>query len=1020
MEVEGAVLDGLLEGLHSSSTVRRTTELHELHHKILQSGDILARFAIILPRMPSANLAVIGIDQISFEVTAQALFQTYRFYHDRRSREAVRLCLQALIATSTDIRCLSILGRMFEAETSKHRIASSSAFVLVEWGALFLQQYGLRAEAWKIYGHSLILSEARALDICLSTAIRRSVRQSALVVTQRALRKLLSNVAAGGDIIDMMISQLTATNSPLGLRSACLLDVVVGVCAQLRTCRASLEAKKSKIIAFYNRAVLGSRTAIPKHLAAAFHNLFSNFITSEEFRVDIIPALEKGLLRAPEVVLNDLVSPLVGSLPMAIDLTESLAKHLMKPLLSNLRSTNAAIRNGALSAFAIFIERCHDVDMLADIVDDILTPLTTSKIAAAEQRSLLARMISMLPFVSLRSKAICDGLVAIISKELNEGALNANIFALTRHVSFAFTPESSAFQDMNHTVIGIFEKGVKDKRAPVRKTWILCVGRLLWQIRNQEGSNAYALQFVEAVLPVLFEVHDEVVANPLLAGQSGLIVGGYAVIALIDLVMVQLQDKDRKLNHRSNQMLKTALIMSPKPSFLLNHRIYTKLSTSEDLIWAIRALGASSRGLVDHGLGSNVVHAWAQMFLYLITAATLPSSVRKEAMTALTAAYLRQPPMVSSIVIDGIWQWHRHVELDNRETAAAAARTGSSRLYLAIKCILPGSEESSNGVVSAASLGDQLISMLVLCRPEILPRVSWIEICLSVGQDPGSLVQAKATQCMMQIDRILSSSNQEFSAIPYKLAAYNTAAELAFVAPEAVTPLLLQRIEVSLSVNNVRFCGPTEMAIAKTPEGTICMDVLGIKGQSSVIDKNNREYDTIKWEEEVRKQLAQKKGHQKKLTAEEQAKVEAQLAKESGIRRNVQDIVAKVENGIGLINALATGPPTDADAWMGPSLKALRDVIISNARLLVGSSADNAYIVCSERISSRLGPSKRFLGIATLRALGCSQFPEFLEQEPLKGFIYVFVTTLTNALMTFRSCYEITLPPSTCKRATPF
>ena len=924
-----------------------------------------------------------------FNLIARALFQTYPFYQDRRSREAVRLCLQALITSSTNTDCLSIILRIFDKETSKHGIASSSAFVLVEWGALFLQQCNLRPKAWKEYCHSIILSEARALDICLSTASRPSVRSSALVVTRRAIRNILSNDVTSRSIVDMMVTQLTALTSPLGLECACLLDVVVGVCARLCNCRASLEANKSEIIAFYNRAVLGSRIAIPQYLATAFYHFFSDFVNSEDFRVDIIPALEKGLLRAPEVVLNDLVSPLVGPLPMTIDLTEPLAKHLMKPLLSNLRSTTATIRNGALSAFAVLVERCHDVDMLTLVVDDILTPLTTSRLAAAEHRSLHARMISMLPFVSSRFKAICDGLALVISKEPNEGALNADIVALTRYIGFAFKPDSSVSQGVNCMAIDIFGKGIKERRAPIRKTWILCVGRLLWQIRNQEASSPFALQFIEVIVPSLFEVYDEVVANPVLAGQSGLIVCGYMVTALIDSVMIQLHDKEKKLNRRTNQVFMTALTMSSKPSFLLNYRIYTKLSVPEDLMWAIRALGASSRGLADHGLGSNPAQSWAQMFLYLITAATLPSNVRKEAMRTLATVYLQQPTVVSSIVVDGIWQWHRHVELDDRETPAAAARTGNSRLYLAIQCILPRSKEPASEIASSASLEDQLISMLVLCRSEILPRVSWIEICLSVGQDPGTLVQTKGTQCLMQIDRILNANDEEISVLPYKLAAYNTAAELAFIAPETITPLVLQRIQISLSVSNLRSCGPNELAIAKTPEGTIFKDVLGTKGQRNLIDKNNRDYDTMKWEEEVRKQLAQKKGNQKKLTAEEQAKVEAQLAKESVIRRNVQEIAVRIEKGIGLINALATGPPTDADTWMGPSITALRDVIVADVRLLVGSLADNAYIACSERISLRLGSSKRFLGIATLRALGYSEFPETLKQEPLKGVNYV-------------------------------
>ncbi len=65
-----------------------------------------------------------------------------------------------------------------------------------------------------------------------------------------------------------------------------------------------------------------------------------------------------------------------------------------------------------------------------------------------------------------------------------------------------------------------------------------------------------------------------------------------------------------------------------------------------------------------------------------------------------------------------------------------------------------------------------------------------------------------------------------------------------------------------------------------------------------------------------------KEGTQKKLTADETAKVNAQLKKEAGIRENVRQIAAQSLRGFGIVKALAIGPPSDASRWMGTAVGA--------------------------------------------------------------------------------------------------
>lgn len=197
-------------------------------------------------------------------------------------------------------------------------------------------------------------------------------------------------------------------------------------------------------------------------------------------------------------------------------------------------------------------------------------------------------------------------------------------------------------------------------------------------------------------------------------------------------------------------------------------------------------------------------------------------------------------------------------------------------------------------------------------------------------------------------------------------------------------PRLVDQIKDDLLIDRISKFSTTDAAIARTPEGTTFVDVLSTKSKQPLSDKNIKDYDTLKWEEELRAQLAQKKGQpQKKLSADEQAKVNAQLAKEAAIRKDVHREEEIVKRGAGIVKALAKGPPTDAEGWINPAAKALTTLSRNGAGHFVGDSIASAYIACADRISTRLDTMRPFIGAATLRALGESYLPSELEAEPL-------------------------------------
>ena len=238
---------------------------------------------------------------------------------------------------------------------------------------------------------------------------------------------------------------------------------------------------------------------------------------------------------------------------------------------------------------------------------------------------------------------------------------------------------------------------------------------------------------------------------------------------------------------------------------------------------------------------------------------------------------------------------------------------------------------------------------------------------------------------MILLTRLQSKDNDQFPSI--SLAAYSSYTDLAFVAPETALPAIVKQFSEDLDPKQLESVGPQEAAIFRTPEGTAYVDVLSKKAPQT-IDKNTKDYDTLKWEEELRSQLAQKQGAKpKKLTPEEQAKVKAQLAKESAIRQEVAATEMKMRRGVGIIQSLATGPPTEAEQWMGAAVDLLIHSIRAGAGLLLGDRPATTFIACSQRASNRLGSIRPFVGVGTLRTIGSIQVSEEYEGEPLGDLI---------------------------------
>ncbi|KUJ11966.1 ARM repeat-containing protein [Mollisia scopiformis] len=968
----GVVDLDLKTSLSSSSTSRRINTLAILQERLSKNE--------ISPKL--------------FPPLLQLLFDTHAYYRDRPSRRAVEQCLRLAFRSGCAPPALAGFIKNLEAESLKLGIAPSNAFVLVEWCSMLLQVL-TGTDYWDIWGFQVLESHARLLELCVGESPRDNIRQTALRVTWRGLREAFSIPEKRQNVMKGAIQKLASKGAQSSAKNAIMLGAIAGTCArnfQKESTKSSemkecLTNKKSEYYAFYIREIIGSRTLVPSHISNALHDFFASFATKEDIEREIVPALEKALLRAPEIVLNDLVTPLFRSLPDTIDLTSILKNNLLKPLLSNIKSSNATIRLGALSALRAAAPKCHEVNVIAEVAEEIVTPLKAGKLPSADQRANHAEMLALLPVTETTATKIGSAITAVVGKEANEAALTSETSALLHYVSWAIQHG----MDLDKQMTDAFTKGISDKKVPFKSLWTGRLGELFWATDDHEILRGKLAKLAECTISPLMDIWQEVTANPLAAAQSGLVASAFVLTAIAFTKLPHVSNSKVDTALKKAQIGRQALVMEPKPSFLLNPRIYGKLTSEEDFIWLLRALASTAQDVVTSDTVSPSSIAWSQAVIFCICSSTVKPSVRKNASETLTKLYLNYPLAIVKVIVSGLWRWRDSIESGDKDSAAVLSKTENSNIHHVIRaiCLSPAEVTQLGGQVEMSVRMEQMILLLVLSRQELLPRVSWIQLCLKVEVDPGNLARKSGDALVQQIlDCTRFDEKATFQRSDnVKIAAFQAAAELAFVAPDAMTPRIVELLENDLDSTQLTNIGPTEAAIFRTEEGTAFVDVLASKSQSYVPNKNTKDYDTLKWEEELRAQLAQKKGQQKKLTSEETAKVNAQLKKESAIRLQIRHLQAKLLRGFGIINSLATGPPTEAGLWMGPAVKALVEVIKAGAGLITGNAAPDAYIACAERLPSRVGALRPFIGIATLRALNVPHLPEHLEEEPLGALI---------------------------------
>ncbi|OJA10082.1 hypothetical protein AZE42_06300 [Rhizopogon vesiculosus] len=879
----------------------------------------------------------------------QLLTQTYPRYVDSASRDAVEQVGMMLIEKDETVDqkmgvTEQVLGwlahevSLIAKRGSPGTYAPADIFVLLSWtcglyATCLRSSPGFTSSSlWKV----LVQIFATLFDMQLnrSTRTKPTMQKSALVRTRRALRS-----APGGlpTLMSTLIAQAKSSQAPLIQIS--LLSTAVDVTLRLKNVKdESLTqlppAIKNDILDLYTTCVMMSKTPVPSHSSNALRDFIRTCVTSSDLTATVLPAMEKALLRSPEYSLSVITDFLLA---YSHTLDSHTFKKLLTASLNSAKSNNPIVRTNATGVFKVLIVKDVGSTNVNAALTDVLALPKTGKTTGPEHRLTLYAMLATIPPSAEVSGTIVQTVSQLLVKETNDPAVGVLASIMAANLTHILKGNMQVPADIS-TIIA---KEMSNPKPAIRRAFISITGSTLWNVDTLDTDAALA--FSTEIISALETNLKTVTTNPLTASIGPL--EGYVALALL-LGPLAKTGKFADIVSR-NTSIEVLTGTQARPSFLISNKIYQKLTDAEEEMWLLRAVDLSlfrMKNELDKNeqlrlqIGSVLVHLAIhsqssesrRMVIQTIenAAASLRQLVSLILREALTATLIKDKSVNSTPV---------------REEAEKPVVDMQRRYAALILCC--GNKEAATG-----ENDDQLVDFIVLAHHST----------------------------------ISSTLDPKFG---FGDASYRAMSSLAFVCPEVVLPKVIDQLRADIDSSTINALSEAEFGIWDTPEGTTYVDVLSSQ-KAEEGPKKGKDADIARWEAELRKSLANKKGAAPAaLSKQAQALVQAQLDKEAIVRQRVATIKLNLQRGLSYVQSLAAIDVPELRMHVSFTVSLLLEGTMGPGSRLVGSQAFEAYLDLSKCCSVRLDTLRKWIGVATLRSLGIVSVPEELRAEALSSLV---------------------------------
>ncbi|QLL32732.1 hypothetical protein HG536_0D02540 [Torulaspora globosa] len=438
----------------------------------------------LLQLVNSGELETPQLSQISL-----ALLNTFTRYQDSKSKSLVVKILSSVV--TLDNRFLSSYIDFILAQVEKS--PGSKALVdylnLLEWHDAFLQIIAqddevfrehvgrlVKAHTFATYGAESVLDTRETTKKTHSerNQHRRRVRHSILQSTSKALVSsfALNNAEERFSLIlDILLGDSKNSLPVSGV--ILLMGALTQASLQLLPSRPAIhnllkEKYADEYCSFIGKeVVLGKDPPSVFSLEVCLKPFLHEFVDEGKLNSQILPSLEKAILRAPSFGLNFSAELYSGLDAQQIDLLHFfVSSKLMPQCFSSLKSAKEEVKNESLSSMLTLLSNVTEAqtqeDDLLRLVDEIFKNIKSNM--NAEYKTMASDILFAIPTYSRKiSLKILTLLATYISKEANEISLS--------HMLCAFFLHYFSLKESDPALNKIITAGLAEKKLNLRKVW---------------------------------------------------------------------------------------------------------------------------------------------------------------------------------------------------------------------------------------------------------------------------------------------------------------------------------------------------------------------------------------------------------------------------------------------------------------------------------------------------------------------------------------------------------------------
>lgn len=258
--------------------------------------------------------------------------------------------------------------------------ASQAAVIALGWSVLISLNAKLDTDVGKVEFLKLMDNQAGLYQLALSSDNEK--------VTEKAYTFLCEmwqkNTVLGDEYFNKLLPMTPSTQVII------LIAAIIRFKVETYEDSSLLENNKSKILDHFVKGLITVKTKPHPNFILSCQIILKS-VQKDEFQTVILPALERSMLRSPEVILNG-----VGSIVNAIDI--DISEHCIvigKTLIQNLYSKDDTVRTDAVEALKQVALKCSDPKSIETLSKQIFGVLNGSdgKITVAEYRINLYQVI---------------------------------------------------------------------------------------------------------------------------------------------------------------------------------------------------------------------------------------------------------------------------------------------------------------------------------------------------------------------------------------------------------------------------------------------------------------------------------------------------------------------------------------------------------------------------------------------------------------------------------------------------